>query len=234
MVVGIPAFQAICWLANCVYYGVEERRFLALHKLKELPLINHLSSTGCKVMAMVVGMPAFQANRWLANCICYGVEERKFLALHRLQYFPCINRFVIGCSRVMPKDEGITRIEGSVWIIVKHWPNLGNALICLRLALFHTKMLHKVCSSRYKPGSAEKKMEPTARMEEPGQKRLQSWHGIEEPTSRMNPKPQTLFLNDSKLLLFRNITSKIHLELFGKSSRVLARWGFFSLSRALF
>jgi hypothetical protein len=54
----------------------------------------------------------------------------------------------------------------------------------------------------------QKKMEPSARMEEPGQKRLQSWHGIEEPTSRMNPKPQTLVLDDSKLLLFRNITSK--------------------------
>ncbi len=49
-------------------------------------------------------------------------------------------------------------------------------------------MLQQVCYLATSQ-DLQKKVEPTARMEEPGQKRLLSWHGIEEPTSRMNPKP---------------------------------------------
>jgi hypothetical protein len=79
----------------------------------------------------------------------------------------------------------------------------------------------------------EKKWNPLQEWKNLVRKGYKCWHGIEEPTSRMNPKPRTLFLDDSKLLLFRNITSKIHLELFGKSSPVLARWGFF-LCQGLF
>jgi hypothetical protein len=102
----------------------------------------------------------------------------------------------------MPKDKGITRMRALCEYSVSTGP-----IYVMPSSVWGLHYSIEKCYTKFVLLAASqdlpKKMEPTARMEEPGQKRLWSWHGTEEPTSRMNPKPWTLFLDDRKLLLFR-------------------------------